>query len=263
MRKLAVLLIVSLLLLSGCSVCELKHSESSVEPEEKPYIEDPYGVRLTDGQIIDENTNFPLVAALPEDNIYLYNILPQGVVLYQDGAGRYFDWMGMSRPQMIMPRLKYADFDGDGIKEIAEIECIGTGTSFNVSELHVLKFDEKTPDYYERVQRYKEYTVTIDDLLGEKDFVYKDGTALFKGITIGFAERNEEGGDITGVSFGNIVYFSFSDSGGIVCKAAIGYRYENWATPDFFIDMVMNISFDGEGFNIDNYHFNNDNYEHY
>ena len=249
MKKLVIMLIVLFLLLSGCSSNVPENSESST-------------TQVSTADVPAAEEHFSLIASLPEDDIYLYGILPHGVVLYQDGTGRCFDWAGMSGPRTVMPQLKYADFDGDGIKEIAEIECIGTGTGVHVTALHMLKIDKnKAEGYFARIQKYKEYTATVEDLLDEKDFVYKNGTAFYKGEAIGFGERNEEGGDAVGLHFSSIVYFSFDESGNFICKTSVGYQYENWATPAFFTQMIMNISFDGEGFNIDNYHFNNDNYE--
>ena len=244
MRKFAVMLMVLLLLLAGCGfrVPVAESIESVSESSESSIAEE----------------HFSLLASLPEDDIYLYGIGGNGFMLFQDGCGRYFDWNGVKNSNRGKPRLKYADFDGDGVKEIAVIECITAFTDDYFTKLHVLKIEE---NYSNRIYSYKDYTVTVYELLDEDDFAYKNGTAFYKGEAIGKARGSEDSGGIVGRSFGELVYFSFDENDGLVCKAVIGYRYQIGEATENFTDMVMNISFDGEGFNIDNYHFTNDDYE--
>jgi hypothetical protein len=51
---------------------------------------DPYGKRVA--SFYDEPSYFPLYAMIKSENIYLYGVLPHGMVLYQNGYGKYFDW---------------------------------------------------------------------------------------------------------------------------------------------------------------------------
>lgn len=85
-----------------------------------------------------ENTKYPLIAADPENNIRLYGVKPQGVVLCKDGIEQSFDWSYIT-PRGILPEIETADFDGDGIYEIGVNLYRGSGTGMSIEQLHIVK----------------------------------------------------------------------------------------------------------------------------
>jgi hypothetical protein len=123
----------------------INNSKKSDAIEEQAHKKD----NIDDQKVIDSyeeyrDTNFPLIAAIPEKNIYLYAIKSlgyKGVVLYVNGVGHYYDWTYMT-PRFILPRLNVADFDNDGDEELAAILYVGSGTGVAVEELHIVNIYE-------------------------------------------------------------------------------------------------------------------------
>jgi hypothetical protein len=136
-----------ILILSGCSDSVTKPQETkkplatstpkvsvTIPPTETPYVNNEKIVNLENF----DKTNVPLIAALKNDNIYLYGLKPNGVVLYNNGLSTYFDWCYLT-PRRVLPQMLFKDFDNDGIKELAVLLYIGSGTGVSIMDLHMVE----------------------------------------------------------------------------------------------------------------------------
>ena len=209
--------------------------------------------------VLDDWGHLPLWAKIPSENIYLYGVQPDGYILYQDGFGTYFNWQGIT-PRRILPELKYADFDGDGEKEVAVALCVVTGTGFQQMELHVL---EKELSLNNWMPRYTDFSLSGEDLIpwfrelatatqpNENGIV----TFSFEGfeyqISLTEQERTE-GGTVT-MSVGDIIEFQFEDDGRIRVIIPVGFVFESWAAVNYFAEMGADVIFNGESFTLKNH----------
>ena len=82
----------------------------------------------------------PLIAAIPEREIYLYAAgnNGSGVLLFAGDKKRVYDWVYSTNGSWIGINIFLADFDDDGIEELA-VTCVeGTGTGCFVMELYMV-----------------------------------------------------------------------------------------------------------------------------
>ena len=81
----------------------------------------------------------PLLAALPQEGLYIYatdSTVAQGVLVKYDGLLQYFPWR--FTPQLAQPDLYVADYNGDGVKDIAFTYVSSYGETQRRENLHVL-----------------------------------------------------------------------------------------------------------------------------
>lgn len=241
------------------STSSYKEKETVQEISEEMTEEetDPYGNKITGS---DDSSNFPLYAMIKSEDIYLYGVKPYGMVLYQNGKGTYFDWPGLM-PRRVLPQMMYYDFDNDGNKELAVTLYVGSGTSFAVMDLHILKIEEKD-DYCKPI--YTDYSLVCDDvhdwmvekilttLSEDKNTFRVDFNG--KSYTIDCFDDPKISGAFTGVDFDDLVHFKFEDSR-IKVTIGLGALYENLATPQYFGDIEAYVVFDGESFKLEDYTF--------
>jgi len=272
LRRICPAALALLLLFSGCA------NTPTESADDKPAVTDPYGITLeggiTDGGLAEQKTNFPLYAALPGDDFYLYGINPHGMVLYHKNNGCYFDWPGLT-PRGILPKMSYFDCDGDGKKELAVTLYWASGTELSLMDLHILKIEEHK-DSWPPVE-YRDYAILsqdgssqfgdgspseIDKLLNENfPFILADGGKTVSFIMDGkeYSANNdfdEDANFFEGIVYGNIVHFDIQDDHSITAEIAIGFKYENFAFPQYFADVIADVSFDGKQFKFSNKRIN-------
>lgn len=110
MKRIIVYICSVLLILcfAGCTINQDNHREPPAEPE------------ITTEEVTQKEELIPLLAENAEEELYLYGIKPDGVVLYSDGNGHYFDWE-YSCSDYKEPRLFKGYFDGNNWEDIAVV----------------------------------------------------------------------------------------------------------------------------------------------
>lgn len=86
---------------------------------------------------VDETT--PLLAALPEEGLYVYSTDPtvvSGVLIKYDGLLQFFPWR--FAPRLARPELFVSDYNADGQKDIAFTFVSKAGERARRENLHVL-----------------------------------------------------------------------------------------------------------------------------
>jgi hypothetical protein len=248
MKKLAVMLMALLLFLAGCSVpaAEVSLAESGEKSAPKEH--------------------FTILASLPDDDIYLYEINDRGVVLYQDGYGRYFDWFSNWYEMSDNMRINYADFDGDGVKDIA-IAGASVWRDHNTSGLHLLKISENADENLygrNKVDKYTDYTLVSHDLLLYEDFSLDGAVVSYKGETFQTIS-DVDIKDVGGIHFLEMSFVRFTEDNKFVFSVPIGHSYKEYSRSFVFASMIITVSFDGTNSKIENYTFEKQevSYEHY
>jgi hypothetical protein len=215
-------------------------------------------VLATDEYSDYDKTAVPLIASLPEDDIYLYGIKPKGVVLYYKGIGKFFDWSYTARH--IFPRMKTSDFDNDGINELAVILHIGSGTGVSVDELHILEISEI----------YNEYAPNENELY---DLIYDDNFIDCNKLLLRYLHteivgtETEQTAEITlddvkytvpleqyiindiqytGAAFGDIIGYEFTGDS-ITALIAVGLTCDERPALTFFGGITATVIYSPEG----------------
>ena len=239
MKKVASLMIVSLLLLAGCSfrAPAIESGESVSEIADNPAIQE----------------HFSLIGSLPEDDIYLYGINDWGFVLYHEGVGVHLN--SFKNDDEI--QIKHADFDGDRVKDIA-IAGISVPREHNTSGLYLLKIrSSEEASMYGRKSfgKYDAHTIVSHDLLSYEDFSLDGMTASYKG------EAFDAISDVDIKDVGRALHFlemsfvEFTEDNKFVFSVPIGHSYKSYSRSFCFARMIITVSFDGTNSKIDNYTF--------
>ncbi|MEG6523317.1 M56 family metallopeptidase [Desulfotomaculum sp. 1211_IL3151] len=194
---------------------------------------------LTEKSIITsdryQKTEYPLLAALPKEDIYLYGLKPVGVVLRYGDKLQLFNWKYLM-PRFILPVLHKYDLDHDGEDEIICVLDAGSGTGLSLYELHVLKpsgasgyVDYMFSDYLEQVTRTLSAT-----------YYQKENNLVLKTNKDSYTYRiPAEYQNLTykSIAYGDIVFFDISN--GLKIKMPLGVYFDEMASPQFFEDAVF------------------------
>ena len=158
MKRLLALAILTLILVSGCDSSEpqtlsaVTRRESaqaaSKQPSSTPVSQKedavsglPRSTTIVDGPISYNTEELPLIGALPNEDIWLYDRKNGEVVLSVGGQSQTFSW-GSMLPRFFYPKLAYFDSDKDGKDEIICAYYTCSGTAFSVYTLHILQGNE-------------------------------------------------------------------------------------------------------------------------
>jgi len=155
----------------------------------------------------------PLIAAIPEKNIYLYAVKPQGVILYVNGIKHTYDWINIT-PRFILPKMYYGDFNLDGNYEIVVIPYVGSGTGVSIEELHIIDAKNFTDTHFES----QSYITQLDNIVKLK--TYENSGEIYADIDIEqqtysakvISKKDVGDGSVEqNAYFGNIVRFNVVD----------------------------------------------------
>ena len=190
-----------------------------------------------------EASKLPLLAAIPEKEIYLYDTKNGQVVLCVREKKLYYNWICLT-PRFILPQMQLGDFDNDGIEELSVILYTGSGTGVSIQDLHIIEMpydkiplenqtENKKSDYYtDHMFSADHYVSQLKDKISFK--TYLDAGQLMGKISVGTKSytvslkefQTDEYGQISSeLYFASIVSFSCENNKlksefgvGIICK---------------------------------------------
>lgn len=197
-----------------------------------------------------ESSRFPLLAAIPDKNIYLYGIKSSGVILYVEEEGHYYDWPYLT-PRLIWPRMYLSDFDADGRDELAVILYIGSGTGVSIEDLHIIELnkEEDLSDFKDHSFGQYDYLSQLEKLVKLK--TYDKSGELMADIKIEGRSYTAKLKDIQSLDygsiddnpcFGSIVRFNVED-GKLKVQFALGVTCEAFATPFYIGDINADVRY--------------------
>lgn len=197
-------------------------------------------------------TEYPLLAELPDEEVYLYGA-DDGVILRRKDMLQTFDWYYMT-PRFVLPILQTGDFDEDGKEEIMVILYVASGTGVSISELHILEPDEDgsyrdilfTPeDYIKQLNKNVEYAYDKEEnrltiITGKKKELY-DCLEITDDLTF------------TGISYGEIITFEYMDE--IIFAAGAGFSFAERVVPAYYGSVTARVSYRDESFTLRDFSF--------
>ena len=209
-------------------------------------------------EFLDSDATVALVAAIPQADINVYGLKENGVeegtytlrgILVKQGNEIQVLDTGWGVYEEL-PEIRYQDYDGDNVNEIALIVRSASGTELSVNDLHILK---KEP-----AGGWKDYlfdSSAWQEMIKQRmDYQVKDGILTISidgkdtGYYIDLTPYEEEWGDkLTSVFFGNYGLFHF-DNGEIALQVLPAANVGNWATPQVITDTYihMKVTFRGQ-----------------
>lgn len=134
------------------------------------------------------NARLPLIASIPEKNIFLYGIYPFGAVLYYEKSGFYYNWISLSE-HFDLPKLYSFDIDTDNSREVLCFLYPGFEKTYLIEEIHVLKMISGSGSMVmdDFCFGEEDYTKSLFDLLDLE--VYNDGKNQMVDIIAGSRKK--------------------------------------------------------------------------
>ncbi len=190
-----------------------------------------------------EASSLPILAAIPDKDIFLYDTKNEQVILSIRKNKSYYDWQCLT-PRFILPQMQLGDFDNDGKDELSVILYTGSGTGVSIQDLHIIEISDGkilsgNQSDNKNSQSYKDHMFSPDDYVSQlKDKIsfktYLDAGQLMgkindstKSYTVSLKEfQTDEYGKIRSeLYFASIVSFSCEESKlkaefgvGIICE---------------------------------------------
>lgn len=219
-----------------------------------------------------EASEMPLLAAIPNKDIYLYDTKNDQVVLAVGNDKYYYNWLCLT-PRFILPKMLVSDFDADGKDELSVVLYSGSGTGVSIEDLHIIEISEgKTlsgnqtgnanpesfkdhifgqDDYVSQLQKAVSFKTSFKagELMGEIAIDNKKYIVSLKDF------QSEEYGEISeDIIWGNIVSFN-SENNKLVAKLGVGIACENFASPDYIGTLYAQVNYKAGKFELTNFRF--------
>lgn len=203
MKKI-IILVLAVCFTLGFAGCTLNYPVSD-EPETQADVAE---------DVTEKEELVPLLAADEENELYLYGIKPDGVILYADGAGHYYDW-SYSCDDYKAPQIFTGFFDNDSTEDIAVVTYT-KNDGVSVEDIRIISDgDFEADDVYlvneDEFNSYVAYHV-------EKSFANNAVTFSLDGVNYSF-DLSE--------SFSKLVYDGVSYSENVSYELTDGKIYVN------------------------------------
>ena len=200
----------------------------------------------------DEAEDIYLLAQLPEDDIYLYGLSDKRHVLLRQGEQRaLLDWEYIT-PRLILPEMQFADFDGDGGKELAVILSNGSGTGVSIEELHFVNWlgTEAIDHVYDAEEYQKQLSEQVSwryDAQNHKATLHCGYLDVY--LNDGLGTRYDEVQSIA--PFGEQVDFELREDGRIKVNFALGLLRPEEVVPDYHGAISAEVTYSKGKFSMD------------
>lgn len=189
-------ILIFLLSMAGCTLNQNKNEEPPTE------------IEVTTEEVTEKEELIPLLAENEEEELFLYGIRPDGVILYSDGNGYYFDW-AYSCSDYKEPRLFKGYFDRNNTEDIAvvtytkndgvsieDLRIISDG-DFNAENVYLINEEEFNSYVSHHIEHsYANHAVTFSingtnysfDLSESFETLVFDGVSYSENVTYEFSD---------------------------------------------------------------------------
>ncbi|MBQ3151179.1 MAG: hypothetical protein IJB86_08060 [Clostridia bacterium] len=182
-------------------------------------------------KLLDYNEDYPLFFAEPESDVYAYvcsNQSDNGILVKFDGYIQYFSWR-MLTPTIAKPDVHVADYNNDGLQDIAVTVLSNVGETNYNEDLHILmNRDGSLEDCL-----YTHETCAIDakGILTFSENNTKDDSYFFfiNGKRQEIEIKNK--GDFFGMYFDAVQDFTLGNT--ITVEVVPGLSFSDSAIPDY------------------------------
>lgn len=123
----------------------------------------------------------PLIASVPDKDIYLYDTKKDQIILKVGENEYYYSWHCLT-PRFILPRMGVNDFDNDGKDELLVIVYVGSGTGVSVEDLHVIELSEEATS---NPNQLKDYVFNPEDYVSKLKTAVSFKSSLKSGKLLG------------------------------------------------------------------------------
>lgn len=221
-------------------------------------IEDLKETELTNSDTFN-NSDYPLIARLPERDIYLYGSNKSdfaGVVLKQGSHIQTFNWTYMT-PVFILPKIKVADYDHDGTDEVLIILDTASGTGVSIEELHMLEPRNDglyadivflPDDYINQLNSNIQYNYNKE----KNKLIFNIGNNKYEMDTA----NKFKNWTFKNITYGTIIYFDADNI--IQITAAPGYLFKEIVSPQFFSAIKAKVNYNNGEFKLSDFEFKED-----
>ena len=181
---------------------------------------------------IDDST--PLIAALPDEGLYIYatdSTIKSGVLVKYDGLIQYFSWI--FTPHIAEPDVCLADYNGDGLKDIAFTYCDTASEIVHNENLHILLRTEN--GFTDHVYKWK--SAAVDMTMGVVVNDNGDGTftANLEGTHATAALDTTGFGAYRGIYADNVQDFTLGDTITLTVKPGLVFNDRQLPVYDVFV----------------------------
>ncbi|WP_425806754.1 hypothetical protein ACHOLT_06850 [Desulfitobacterium sp. Sab5] len=204
------------------------------------------------------NSDYPLIARLPERDIYLYGLNKSkfsftGVILKQGSHIQTFKWNYLTA-RLILPKIKVADYDHDGTDEVLIILDTASGTGVAIEELHILEprndglYDDiefLPDDYINQLNSNIQYNYNKE----ENKFIFNIGNNKYEMDTA----NKFKNWTFKNITYGTIIYFDTDNI--IQITAAPGYLFKEIVSPQFFSAIKAKVNYNNGEFKLSDFEF--------
>ena len=238
--KRIIIYICMLLLLMCLAGCTLNYDEA----KESPAVAE----ETTEEEVTEKEELVPLLAENEADELYLYGIKPDGVILYADGNGHYYDW-AYSCADYRQPKIFKGHFDNDKKEDIAVVtytKCDG----MSVEDLHIITDGDFGADDVYLVDEYEFNSYVAHHI----DHSYANHTITFSLGDVNYSfdlSENFETLVFQKVSYSENVTYEFVD--GEIYVNIIPVVYSSDAENDYGkteVDLIVRAKLVFDGYNI-------------
>lgn len=219
--------------------------------------EDLKETELTEADILN-NSDYPLIARLPERDIYLYGLNKSkfsftGVILKQGSHIQTFKWNYLTA-RLILPKIKVADYDHDGTDELLIILHNASGTGVAIEELHMLEprndglYDDiefLPDDYINQINSNIKYNYNKE----KNKLIFNIGNNKYEMDTA----NKFKNWTFKNITYGTMIFY---DAGNIIqITVAQEYHFKEIVSPQLFGTVKAKVNYNNGEFKLSDFEF--------
>lgn len=232
-----IIIITFIMLITACfSACTLGYTPPA-EPETEP---DTAAEEVTEKEDL-----IPLLFENESDGLFLYGIRPDGVVLYADGEGHFYDW-AYACSDYRTPQIFTGNFDSNNIPDIAVVTYT-KNDGVSVEDLRIISDGDFSAEnvYMVNEDEFNSYAAAI------VDYSFANNAVTFTADSVSYSFDLSDCFDklvFDGISYSENVTYELADGKiyvNIIPTAKSGDEHNDYGKVNLDITLRAKLNFDG------------------